>query len=110
MCSTRRNWLAAAWQQEVRSAAKWGLPGLYVVLGLAATTAEILVQRAGTGAGDVGDDKARFGALGAGLDAGDDARDAAPVRRAIEELLVAPQLAVCGTTGASGRGAVHPAS
>ncbi len=77
-----------------------------MVFGLAAAAVEILVKRAGADAGDVGDDKARVGALGAGLDAGDDALDAAPTRRAIEELLVAPKLAVRGTAGVSGRGAV----
>jgi hypothetical protein len=63
-----------------------------VVLGLAAAAVEILVQRARCAAGEVGDDKARIGALGAGLDAGDDALNPAPTGGAVVELLVAPQL------------------
>ena len=69
-----------------------------MVLGLAAAAVEILVQRARCAAGEVGDDKARIGALGAGLDAGDDALNPAPACGAIVELLVAPQL-VCAAGG-----------
>jgi hypothetical protein len=51
---------------------------------------KILTEKA-SGAGD---NEARVGPLGASLDAGDDALDAAPALRAVEELLEAAYFAV----------------
>ena len=69
------------------------LPGLDVVLGRAAPAVDILVERLGLSAGEVGDDEAGVGALIADLDAGDDALNPAPAGGAVEELLEAPDLA-----------------
>ena len=63
------------------------LPGLDVVLGRAAPAVDILVERLGLSAGEVGDDEAAIGPLGADLDPGDDALDAAPTGGPVNELL-----------------------
>ena len=70
------------------------VPGFDVVLGLAALAVMLFIQRAGAATGEVGDDKARVGALGAGLNAGGDALQAAATGGTAEELLVATQLAL----------------
>ena len=69
------------------------LPRLDVVLGLAARAVEPLVKVLGAAAFQVGDDKAGIGALGPGLDPGDDALDPAPALGGIVELREAPHLA-----------------
>src|SRR3954467_14762284 len=69
-----------------------GLPGLDVVLGLAAGTVDILVNGAAAHTIETGDDEACVGALRPSLDAGDDALDAVPARGAIVEFLEPAQL------------------
>ena len=69
------------------------LPGLDVVLGRAAPAVDILVERLGLSAGEVGDDEAAIGPLGADLDPGDDALDAAPTGGPVNELLEPADLA-----------------
>src|SRR5207344_1935868 len=59
----------------------------------AAPAVDILVERLGLSAGEVGDDEAGVGALIADLDAGDDALNPAPTGGAVDELLEAPELA-----------------
>ena len=51
------------------------LPGLDVVLGLAAGAIEPLVEVLGAPGFEIGDDEAGIGAGGSGLDAGDDTLD-----------------------------------
>src|SRR5215217_4929430 len=81
-------------------------PSFDVVLGLAALAIEVLVDPSCRAAGEVGDDEAGVGALGAGLDAGDDPLDPAPAPGAVVELLVAAQLIGPGYGGAPGSGAL----
>jgi hypothetical protein len=50
------------------------LPGLNVILGLAAPAVEVLVESARIAGVEIGDDEARVGPLRAGFDAGDDPR------------------------------------
>src|SRR3954469_9524403 len=69
-----------------------GLPGLDVVLGLAAGAVDILVNGAAAHTIETGDDEACVGALRPSLDAGDDALDAVPARGAIVEYLEPAQL------------------
>src|SRR4051812_23407762 len=69
-----------------------GLPGLDVVLSLAASAVDILVDGASTEAVEAGDDEACVDALRSGLDAGDDALDAVPACGAIVEFLEPAQL------------------
>src|SRR5512144_1732874 len=68
-------------------------PGLDVVFRLAAPAVELLVQRSATAMAEVGDDEAGIGAVGTGLDAGDDAADPAPATGGVMELLEAADLA-----------------
>src|SRR6266511_1359314 len=68
-------------------------PGLDVVFRLAAPAVELLVQRSATAMAEVGDDEAGIGAVGTGLDAGDDAADPAPAAGGVMELLEAADLA-----------------
>ena len=49
------------------------LPRFDVVLGLTASAVDILIEPARVAGGQIGDDKACIGSVGAGLDAGDDA-------------------------------------
>src|SRR5271166_7188005 len=70
------------------------LPRFDVVLGLTASAVDVLIEPARVAGGQIGDDKACIGSVGAGLDAGDDALDAAPALRAVEELFEASNLAV----------------
>src|SRR5690606_12871671 len=72
---------------------KMRLPGFYVVLGLAASAVDIFVETAGVAGLEIGDDEPRVDAVGPGFGSRDDALDAAPALRAVEELLVAPRLA-----------------
>src|SRR6266511_4172875 len=60
-------------------------PGLDVVFRLAAPAVELLVQRSATAMAEVGDDEAGIGAVGTGLDAGDDAADPAPAAGGVME-------------------------
>src|SRR5246127_3537789 len=69
------------------------LPRLDVVFGLATGAVEPLVTVLGAADFEVGDDKAGVGALGPGLDPGDDALDPAPARSGVVELDEAAQLA-----------------
>src|SRR4051812_48917417 len=69
-----------------------GLPGLDVVLSLAASAVDILVDGASTEAVEAGDDEACVDALRPSLDAGDDALDAVPACGAIVEFLEPAQL------------------
>lgn len=69
-----------------------GLPGLDVVLGLSATAVDVLIERAAA-TGEVGDDETGVGAVGSGLDTGDDALDPAPAGGPVEEFLEPAQLA-----------------
>src|ERR1700677_3370042 len=69
------------------------LPGFDMIFGLAAPAIDFLVERARIALLEIGDDEARVGALRANFDAGDDALDAAPTRRAVVELLEAARLA-----------------
>ena len=69
------------------------LPGFDVVLGLTASAVDVLIEPARVAGGQIGDDKACIESVRAGLDAGDDALDAAPALRAVVEFLVASQLA-----------------
>src|SRR4249919_790764 len=63
------------------------LPGLDVIFGLAAPAVDILVKHTSIADLQVRDDEACIGSVRAGLDAGDDALDAAPAFSAVEELL-----------------------
>src|SRR4051812_3108542 len=69
-----------------------GLPGLDVVLGLAAGAVDILVNGAAAHTIETGDDEACVDALRSSLDAGDDALDAVPACGAIVEFLEPAQL------------------
>src|SRR4051794_30824901 len=69
-----------------------GLPGLDVVLGLAAGAVDVLVNRAAAHTIETGDDEACVDALRSGLDAGDNALDAVPACGAIVEFLEPAQL------------------
>src|SRR3954451_16426773 len=69
-----------------------GLPGLYVVLGLATGAVDILVDGAAAHTIETGDDEACVDALRSGLDAGDDALDPIPACGAIVEFLEPAQL------------------
>jgi hypothetical protein len=73
------------------------LPRLDVVFHNAAAAIDVLVESASVAAGQVGDDEARVGSVGAGLDAGDDALDPAPARSAVEEFLEAAHFAILGS-------------
>ena len=57
-CRNSRNWSAVALEQDVRSAARWGLPGLDMVFGLAAPAIDILVEPASAAFAQIGDDEA----------------------------------------------------
>src|SRR4051794_37804144 len=80
-----------------------GLPGLDVVLGLAAGAVDILVDGAAAHTIETGDDEACVDALWSGLDAGDDALDAIPACGAIVEFLEPAQLLAARADGALGR-------
>src|SRR5512132_514442 len=67
-------------------------PGLDVVFRLAASAVEVLVEGTAAAVAEVGDDEAGIGAVAAGLDAGDDAADPAPVVGDVEEFLEAAHL------------------
>src|SRR3954447_25362794 len=69
-----------------------GLPGLDVVLGLAAGAVDILVDGAAAHSIETGDDEACVDALRPGLNAGDDALDTIPACGAIVEYLEPAQL------------------
>src|SRR5512132_261365 len=68
-------------------------PGLDVVFRLSAPAVELLVQRSAVAVAEVGDDEAGIGAVGTGLEAGDDAADPAPAAGGVMELLEAADLA-----------------
>src|SRR6202166_668493 len=70
------------------------LPGFDVIFRLAAPAIIILVEPAGVALRQIGDDEARVGPLRAGLDAGDDALDAAPARGPVVKLFVTARLAI----------------
>ena len=70
-----------------------GLPGFDVVFGLAAEI-DVFVKPARVAMREIGDDEAGVGPFRADFDPGDDALDAAPTLRAVEELLEATELAV----------------
>src|SRR3954452_22687117 len=80
-----------------------GLPGLDVVLGLAAGAVDILVDGAAAHTIETCDDEACVDALRPGLDAGDDALDAVPACGAIVEFLEPAQLLAPRPGGARGR-------
>ncbi len=83
-----RHLLAVALVHEMRSEAEMPL----VVLGLSPGTINFLVERLGQ-ARQIGDDEAAVGALGTGLDAGDDAAlDLVPAFGGVAEIAVAPNL------------------
>ena len=65
-----------------------------MIFGLAAPAIDVLIKGASVASGEIGDDEAGIGAFLARLDASDDPLDAAPARRAVEELLEAADLAV----------------
>src|SRR3954471_19561125 len=85
-----------------------GLPGLDVVLGLAAGAVDILVDGAAAHTIETGDDEAGVDALRSGLDASDDALDAVPACGAIVEFLEAAQLLATRPGGARGRARFQP--
>jgi len=70
------------------------LEGFDVVFGLATPAIDIFVEQASVSLVQIGDNEARVGPFGPGLDAGDDALDAAPAFGAVEELLEAAHFAV----------------
>src|SRR5450631_1920668 len=70
------------------------LPGFDVIFRLAAPAIIILVEPAGVALHQIGDDQARVGPLRAGLDAGDNALDAAPARGPVVKLFVTACLAI----------------
>jgi hypothetical protein len=70
------------------------LPRFDVIFRLAAPAVAILVEYARIAAIEVGDDEASVGSVHAGLDAGDDALDAAPARGAVEKLRETSNLSV----------------
>src|SRR5277367_6499602 len=55
-----------------------------MIFGLAAPAIDILVERAGVGFAQIGDDETGVGSFRADFDAGDDPLDAAPAFRAVE--------------------------
>ena len=65
-----------------------------MIFRLAAPAIIIFVEPAGVALHQIGDDEARVGPLRAGLDAGDDALDAAPARGAVVKLFVTARLAI----------------
>ena len=67
-----------------------------MVFGLATPAIDVFVEHASVAFVQIGDDEARVGPFGASLDAGDDALDAAPALRAVEELLETADLAISG--------------
>src|SRR4249920_39292 len=81
-----------------------GLPGLDMVLGLAASAIDALVERLARADGEAGDDEARVAALRSGFDAGDDAFHPAPGGGAVMEFLEPPQLAAGRFCAADGGG------
>src|ERR1039458_8786028 len=70
------------------------LPGFDVIFGLAAPAIIIFVKPAGVTLLQICDDEARVGPLRAGLDAGDNALDAAPARGPVVKLFVTAHLAI----------------
>src|SRR5450755_4716139 len=70
------------------------LPGFDVIFRLAAPAITILVEPAGVALHQIGDDEARVGPLRAGLEAGDNALDAAPARGPVVKLFVTARLAI----------------
>jgi cobalt-zinc-cadmium efflux system outer membrane protein len=68
-----------------------------VVLGLAASAVDILVETAGVAGLEIGDDQARVDAVWPGFGSRDHALDAAPALRAVEEFRIAPRLAALRT-------------
>src|SRR5208283_3010968 len=68
------------------------LPGFDVIFRLAAPAIIIFVEPAGVALHQIGDDEACVGPLRAGLDAGDDALDAAPARGPVVKLFVTARL------------------
>src|SRR5271169_4583483 len=70
------------------------LEGFDVVFGLATPAIDLFIEHASVSLVQVGDNEARVGPLGASLDAGDDALDAAPAFGAVEELLEAAYFVV----------------
>jgi hypothetical protein len=102
---SRRNWLAVALVQEVRSEARCSFVRLNQVLGLPARAIDLLVERLGQ-ARQIGDDKAAVGTLGPSLDAGDDTALDIPALGGVAEIAVAADLyslasnpAQCGILG-----------
>jgi len=71
-----------------------GLPGLDVVLGLAAAAIDVFVKYASVALLQVGDDEPGVGSFLANFDAGEDPLDAAPTLRAVEVFLETTELAV----------------
>ena len=65
-----------------------------MVFGLATPAIDIFIEQASVSLVQIGDNEARVGPFGPGLDAGDDALDAAPAFGAVEELLEAAHFAV----------------
>src|SRR3954447_3621189 len=79
------------------------LPGLDVVLGLAAGAVDILVHGPAAHTIETGDDEACVDALRSGLDASDDALDPIPACGAIVEFLEPAQLLATRLGSALGR-------
>src|SRR5215211_6859838 len=102
----RRNWLAVARLQEVRSAARCRRQALMWFSAWPRRQYRFLVDPARGAAGQVGGHEAGVGALRAGLDAGDDPLDPAPAAGAVPELLVAAQFVGSGHGSTPGGGAL----
>lgn len=75
---------------------KMRLPRLDMVLGLAAAAIDVFIEPARVAFVEIGDDEALIDAIWSGFGSRDDALDAAPAFRAVEEFLVAPHLARVG--------------
>ena len=91
MWISRRNWLAVALRAGGAVGGEVQLVRLDQVLGLSAGAIDLLVERLGQ-ARQIGDDEAAVGALGSGLDAGDDAALDLPAFRGVAEIAVAADL------------------
>ena len=65
-----------------------------MILGLTASTIEVLIEYAGVALFQIGADEARVGSVRADFDARDDALDPAPALRAVEEFLETALLAL----------------
>ena len=57
-CRNNRNWLAVAFEQDVRSAARWVFQDLIWFSALAAPAIDILVEPASVAFAQIGDDEA----------------------------------------------------